>query len=148
MFGFLKTLGKIGAGVAGFAIGGPAGAAAGYGAASKILSGGPEPEPSYQPPPAFIVPPAPLPPPAQLPYLSYTGGGAGAGPVNTYQPMKASGGTPTMMSVARANAKTSHRGRKTKTRRARASGSSRKKSTRKPKFGSPAFRKKYLGHKK
>ena len=156
MFGFLKTIGKIGAGVAGFIAGGPAGAMTGYKAADLVLGGSgggnrvtaplPPLVESYAPPPPQIIPPAPLPPVTQLPYLSYSGGGAGAGPVNTFNQASTTGSKAS--GLATSASKASHK-RATPKRKTTARRTMKKKSpARKPKFGSAAYRKKYLGHKK
>lgn len=124
-FGFLKTIAK---GI-GFV------AKTGLSLAGVNVGGAPrpvEPQPSYQPPPAQIIPPAPLPPLAQLPFLSYQGGGVGSGPVNTYAPTRAPRPLTRAAPVQRAAAAT------------RSAKPKKRAKPKKLKFGSPAWRKKYV----
>jgi len=128
--GFFGSLLKIGAGIAGTIVGGPAGGIAAYTAVSKVTGGSP---PVVQPPP-YIAPPAPVQPPPNWSPV-YTGG-AGGGPVNSFSPV----GSPAKTKIVYRQAKKKTVVHKLAKRSKRAA--------RKPKFGSAAYRKKYLGHKK
>jgi len=122
--GFLGSILKIGAGVVGTVFGGPAGGIAAYTAVSKVTSSSP---PVVNPPP-IVTPVLPPPPNFNPTYL----GGAGGGPVNSYTPPgKVS--RPKTKIVYRTKAKPKAKAKKKKA---------------KIKFGSAAYRKKYLGHKK
>lgn len=129
--GFLGSLVKGIASVGvGIATGNPLAGVATY---TALSSKGGSSAPVVQPPPTFIAPTVPV-----NFNPTYTGG-AGGGPINSFAPPTTSVSLTKSKSVI-------HRAKKKKVVRHTAKAKPKKKA--KLKFGSPAWRKKYLGHKK